>query len=251
MLPRIPLGSTASRSKQGRSDMKTMKTLGLTALMALLAMAFGTAPAMAESTGLCAEDANPCESLVTQVHETGKAKLLSSAINVECDVLFSGTVAEEGSPLVIHGNFSYSNCKEEGSSTTCTATEVSSSASLNVLRNGIEKAEVTGTSEVLVECAGFIHCVYNGTGLKGAAEGSLGAGTTTISKQTVNKVRGFLCPKTATLDITTTPLVSTYIMGQMLCVGLTRGLYFEDEGLYKCKRSSDDTGHGNFELIND
>jgi hypothetical protein len=79
--------------------MKPIKTLGLAALMALMTMAFiSTASATAESTGLCAKDEDPCESLVTQVHETGKAKLLSSLVNVECDILFSGTIVEEGSP---------------------------------------------------------------------------------------------------------------------------------------------------------
>jgi hypothetical protein len=134
---------------------------------------------------------------------------------------------------VIHGNFSYSNCKDEVGST-CTASEVSTSASLNVLRNGTEKAEVTGTGEVLVECGTFIHCVFNGTGLTGAVEGSLDSGTTTISKQKMTKVSGFLCPKTATLDLTTTPLTATYIRpmamydlvtpnGVMRCIGADPG----------------------------
>jgi hypothetical protein len=194
---------------------------GLAALAAVAAMAFvGASSAMAESTALC-EGSDPtgttCSgaTVASHVHfttpTTEKAHLLSSAINVVCDALYLGDTLALGAPLVIHGNFTYSNCNEEGGTTKCSATQTSTSALIEILKNGSEKAEIKGTAEVLVECSGFIHCVYNGVGLVGAAEGSLGSGHTTITKQTTNKVSGFLCPKTATLDILTESLTALYI----------------------------------------
>jgi hypothetical protein len=194
---------------------------GLAALAAVAAMAFmGASSAMAEDTALC-EGSDPSGSTcagateASHVHFTASvpALLLSSAINVEClSVLFLGDTLALGKPLVIHGNFTYSNCHElNNANVPCTATQVSTSALIEILKNGSETGEVKGTAEVLVECSGFIHCVYNGTGLNGSAEGSLGSGHTTITKQTVNKVSGFLCPKTATLDILTESLTALYI----------------------------------------
>ena len=62
-----------------------------------------------------------CGSEITHVHEVsvGKAKLLSWFLTVECDVEFEGDSLGEAGPLVIHGNFTYTNC---GS---CTVTETS------------------------------------------------------------------------------------------------------------------------------
>jgi hypothetical protein len=145
------------------------------------------------------------------VHFTIHLELLTSAINILCEVLYLGDTLALGAPLVIHGNFTYSNCHEEGGTTTCSAVQTSSSALLEALKSGSETAEVKFSYELLMECAGFIHCVYNGVGLKAAEEGSLGSGHITIGKQTVNKVSGFLCPKTATLDVLWESLTALYI----------------------------------------
>src|SRR5262245_15304745 len=93
---------------KGRIKVKPIKMFGLAALLALMVMAFlGASSAMAETTALCETEAgpeNPCESMITHVHETSvsKAKLLSTS-TVECDVLFLGDVQEEGSPMIING----------------------------------------------------------------------------------------------------------------------------------------------------
>jgi len=200
---------------------KAIKMVGLAALMALMAMAFlGAASAIAsEPISLCAKDtssASVCETKVTSVHETsvGNAKLLSSVGTTECEVLFSGEVTEEGSPLVISGKFTYTNCKLGGSS--CSATEESGPAEIQVLGNGHETAEVTGEGLVHLVCPGFIDCSYNGTGLKGTAKGPLLStqknGEVALSEQSTTKeTGGFLCPKTAKLDITTTPLTEVFL----------------------------------------
>jgi lysophospholipase L1-like esterase len=185
-------------------------------LVALAALAFfGTTSAMAESTTLCTADASGCG--VSHVHETsvGKAKLLSSVGTTECNVLFLGDISTTlASPLVISGSFTYTNCELGGGS--CTAVEEASPAEIKVLKEAHEKAKVTGEYLVHLTCSGFLDCSYNGVGLKGTAKGPLLStqenGEVTISEQSLTKeTGGFLCPKTAKLDITTTPLSATYI----------------------------------------
>jgi hypothetical protein len=193
--------------------------LGLAALAALMAMAFvGASSAMAEQTALCSADENPCAAgnQLSSVHEVsvGKATLLSSNLNVECNVLFSGTIATTlASPLVISGNFSYSSCNSG-----CVVTEESAHSKIEVLREGHESASVTGEGLVHVNCSGFIDCSYNGVGLKGTAHGPLLSaqvpdnGEVSLQGQkTTKETGGFLCPKEAKLDIVTSPLSATYI----------------------------------------
>jgi len=202
---------------------KAIKMIGLAALAALMAMAFaGATSAMAESTELCSVDETPCAegNVVTHVHETsvGKAKLLSSVGTTECNVLYLGEdiseVMEAGAPLALSGSFTYTECTLGGSS--CTATEENGPGEIEVLREGHEKAKVTGEGLVHLVCSGFIDCSYTGTGLVGTAKGPLLStqknGEVTLSEQTTNKeAGGFLCSKTAKLDITTTPLSATYV----------------------------------------
>jgi len=235
---------------------KPIKMLGLAALAALLAMAFvGVSSAMAEETTLCSNDAetqhqNPCIH-IKHVHETtlngAKAKLLTSVVNVECDVLFLGdTTAEEAAPLVIEGNFTYTNC---GS---CTVEETSGGVSIELLMLSHETADVTGEGEVHVSCSG-LNCTYNGEGLLGTAKGPLLASTekangeVQITEQTVKKVKGLFCPTTGKLDITTTPLEATYIK-KMRCSGLIPGLYLSFGTVREC--TNDDPGEpvGSWEL---
>jgi len=191
--------------------MKLFKTLGLAALAALMAMAFiGASSAMAEWTTLCPEESSECEP-VEHVHEesVGHAKLLSSFATVECEVLFLGDTLEGGlgSPLKIHGTFTYT-CLNN-----CTATEENGPAEIKVLKEGTELAKITGEGLVHVVCG--LNCRYNGVGLAGHGKGALSAankkGEVTISGATVNKESGFLCPSTSKLDITTEPLEATYI----------------------------------------
>src|SRR4051794_965020 len=101
-------------------------------------MAFvGASSAMAEgSTALCKVDQTPCAAgnLFGTVHEesVGKATLLSSSLNVECNVLFSGT-AKLGNPATVTGGFTYSNCNNS-----CTVTELNGPATITVLKLGHE-----------------------------------------------------------------------------------------------------------------
>jgi hypothetical protein len=195
---------------------RTIKLIGLTALAALTAMAIvGASSAMAEgSTALCKVDQTPCASgnLVTTVHEesVGKAVLLSSLLNVECNVLFSGT-ATLGNPATVTGKFTYSSCNNS-----CTVTEQSASSVINVLKLGHELGDVTGKGEVKLSClAGFLKCVYNGEGLKGHALGPLlssgsANGEVRLEEQKTKVVSGS-CPKEAFLDLLTAPLTATYI----------------------------------------
>jgi hypothetical protein len=221
--------------------MKPIKMFGLVALAALMAMAFvGASSALAESTTLCAVDAETeCET-VEHVHEAtlsgAKGKLLSSSLNIECDVLFLGDTLGEGvgNPLVIHGAFTYSNCNNS-----CTVTEENGPAEIKVLWESHETSKITGEGLVHLVCSGFINCRYNGVGLVGTGKGALLSsetnGETTISEQTTNKESGSLCPSAAKLDIRTTPLSATYLK-KMVCafVGSKNGFFLEDGGSGKC-----------------
>ena len=255
--------SRGSQFEKGRIKVKAIKMFGLAALAALLAMAFvGASSAMAENTFLCGAPAEECER-ITHVHEStlaGAKGVLLSEPEVKCDVLFLGDpLASEGSPLVIHGNFTYSNC--EGG---CTATEENGPTEIRVLKTGTELASVTsgagaGAGLVHLVCFGFINCRYVGTELVGHGLGpqtsSETNGSVSLSGQEVNKESGSLCPETGKLDITTTPLVETYL-GQtapsMYCVKYERvvGFYLGVNGSKKTECiNKDGTRVGEYGLI--
>jgi len=178
--------------------------------------------AAAEETALCSEDGSKCG--VTHVHDTtlsgAKAKLLTAIFNVECDVLFLGDVVEEGSPLVIQGNLTYTNCGscvvEEVERFVGEEEEVVEFTEIQVLKTGHETAEVTGEGEVHVSGCG-INCYFNGEGLTASAQGPLLSSETNgevkITEQVITKVKGAFCPNTSKLDIVATPLSATYIGG--------------------------------------
>jgi len=192
--------------------MKSIRTFGLAALAALAAMAFaGSTAATASTVGLCGEES--CPSYLSHVHETSvsKAKLLASP-EVQCDVLFLGEViSPEGVDqlLVIDGNFTYTNCGAG-----CAVEERSGNSTIVVRKTASEKAAVIGEGEVQVNCMG-LNCYYDGLGLEGSAKGASIStqenGEVAISEQDVHGVKGLFCPKTAKLDIVTTPLSPTYI----------------------------------------
>jgi hypothetical protein len=205
--------------------MKLLKMFSLAALAALMGMAFiGVGSAMAENTALCRDmptiddeidgTDGVCDDPITHVHLTtlpgAKAIILTSVLNVECDVLFLGDVLALGAPQVIHsGVLTYSNCNNG-----CTVFQ-EGTVLLSVLKLGHELADVTSDGQKHVECGAFIDCKYNGTGLVGHALGPLLSshlnGSVIISEQVLNKVGGAFCPATAKLDITLTPLTHTYI----------------------------------------
>jgi len=246
---------------------KPIKMLGLAALAALLAMAFvGASSAMAGTTKLCSSDVetvaeeNSCGE-VTHVHETtlsgeaNQATLLSSVINVKCDVLFLSTkVGAAAAPLVIEGKFTYTNCN--GGS--CEVKEVTSPSTIEVLRTSHETSSVTGEGEVNVHCGFFINCTYNGEGLEGTGKGPLLStetnGEVSLTGQETSRVSGF-CPESAFLDIKTTPLSATYLGGQTLghyCVEYTRaiGFYLKVNSLNKSECTEKDASRlGKFGLV--
>jgi hypothetical protein len=190
----------------------------LITLAAIASVAFALpSVAAAEETSLCSGDGSGCG--VTHVHETtlagSKAELLTSIANVNCDVLFLGdTVEPSGAPLIIKGNFTYSNCSSSSSS--CTVTEENGPSVIEVLKEGHETARVTGEGNVHVKCPS-LNCFYNGEELLGTGKGPLLSSETNgevkISEQVVTKVKGIFCPSTSKLDIVITPLSATYIDG--------------------------------------
>jgi hypothetical protein len=206
--------------------------------MAVMAMAFlGASSAMAETTALCKADENPCSAgnIVTHVHETtlaGAKAILLAKPEVKCDVLFLGDALNSGlaNPLVIHGNFTYTNC--EGG---CSAEEENGPTEIKVLKEGTELAKVTsgtgtGAGLVHLECPFGVDCYYVGSGLVGHALGPLTAGggvetngQVSLSNQTVaEEDPSFFCPDSGKLDITTTPLMPTYIVSGSAVKGWCR-----------------------------
>jgi len=218
---------------------KAIKVFGLAALTALMAMAFvGASSANAEALQLCGHDGAPCEA-IHHVHEesVGKAKILTSLGTTECNVLFLGDVLKFGSPIEIDGKFTYSNCELAGSS--CTTTEETGPAELPVVREGHETASVTYKLLIHLVCGKTIDCLYIGS-LKGTAKGPLLSeqipdnGEISLSGQEMTKeIGGFLCAKTAKLDITTSPLWPVYISEELLgyCVQTEHktGLYTDSK----------------------
>jgi hypothetical protein len=197
--------------------------LGLAVMTALMAMvSVGASAAMAElDTALCKVEELPCAkaNLVKHVHETTlegkKAKLVSSVGTVECDVLLLGDVLTAGllalapEPLLISGNFTYSNCFLGGGK--CTVKEENGPTHVDVLKLAWEEAKVTGEGLVHVECSG-LNCSYNGKELIGHALGPYASnqseknGSVSLESQETNKESGLFCPSTSKLTITTTPL---------------------------------------------
>ena len=213
--------------------MKAIKTFGLAVLAALMAMAFvGAGSANAEALQLCGHDAPEglsCEA-IHHIHlvSVGKAKLLTSLLTVECEELFLGDVLSWGPPVIISGTLTLTGCTSG-----CTETEENGPTELSVLKTGVETAEVTGEYLVHVKCGSSFDCTYNGVGLKGTVKGALTStqenGEITFSEAALNKEAGFLCPKTAKLDITLKPLSTIYIAPRLLgyCVRTehTVGIY--------------------------
>jgi hypothetical protein len=199
--------------------MKPIKTVYFGVLAALMVAFVGISSASA--TTLCNTDTSPCGSATMSVHATsvGKAKLLTSIGTTECNVLFSSTKVGTGGGTVqtIDGNFTYTNCEMGGSS--CTAEEENGPAKIKVEMTGGETAKITGEGLVHVVCSGFIDCSYNGTGLEDTGKGPLvstqanGEASEGSEEAVAKEAGGFLCPKTANLDITMTPLSATYISG--------------------------------------
>ena len=224
--------------------MKPIKMLGLAAVAALMAMALISASsAMAGSTLLCLEDAEPCpeHKIVKHVHETsnGQGKLLSSIFEVKCDVLLLGDVTSEGPPVAISGNFTYSNCTRENGKA-CEFKETSASASVTVLKTAHELAEVKYAYEFNIHCGVLINCTYDGEGLNGHGLGPLlsekANGEVRLEGQVLHRVKG-VCPETTELDLLTSPLDTVYIKSKsaMTCKSVSKGLYRGQVSAELCK----------------
>jgi hypothetical protein len=194
---------------------KQVKILGSLSVVAVLATALiGPSLAMGESTALCKVDESPCTSSVSHVHYVADdATILTSFMNYDCDILLLAVVSELGSPQVLEGNLTYSNC-----SGGCVRTEISESGTLFILKTGHEKADVTGEGvEIFADCGSALECVYTLENLTGKAIGPLlsssGNGGLTYTEAVLSHVEGggFFCPQIAKLDANFVPLSPTYI----------------------------------------
>lgn len=190
---------------------------GVATLAAMVLMLFGVSSAMAESTVLCSSDEEgrpncAAGNVVNAVHYTGTINVLTSLGNVPCNALFSGTPLGLASPLIIHGNFTYSLCPNG-----CEVIkELSTGGLIKLLKTGATNGTFVGEGfEMSVECfLSGISCAYSFVGLGGgmtSANLPTTAGKMTISEQALSKTGGFFCPKTAKLDLTMESLTDVYI----------------------------------------
>lgn len=195
---------------------RLVTTMAMISVIAFL----GASSAAAETTAICSVDEDPCSeaNLVHHLHGISiKSVLLTNILNVECEALALGDVKSPylGSPLTIVGTVVFSNCKSS-SGTKCEVTELNGPSKATVLRIGPEEAEVTGVGEALDQCGVFIHCIYNGEGVRSVGKGSLiaggnGNGLIGVQEQSLHKVGGTLCPKTSKLDGSAEELSPIYI----------------------------------------
>ena len=219
--------------------MKPIKTLGLAAITALAAMAFvGTSAAMGGSSLLCANDTEvlsptlvacaPPEAVhyvsvkVTlnekkeEITEGAKAIILSSLINVECNVLLAGTVEDRdlvsAHPLhirVTEEGVSYTNCTNN-----CVVT--ATGADFLLLKTAVELGNLTEVGYQISLTCMFIKCTFNMVGSVGHFLGALQGDTGGKGHITYNKVRlplqsGAFCPSEAFLDLLLQSLNPIYI----------------------------------------
>lgn len=212
-----------------------IKRLGLIVPAALVVMAFaGTSPATAEWTSLCEEDKAvfsgetyvtteecPLEKRIGHVHEAtlagAKAKLLTSLINVECNVLYLGdnnvSASLLGVTILTEGHFTYSACNNS-----CVVKEPANKiAEVVILREGHETARTVIRERMEVKCNGLLNCEFSwAEGEEGEAKGPL-LSTETNGDVSFNEilpigVEGALCPSgKSKLDIKMTPLIQTFI----------------------------------------
>ncbi len=215
--------------------MRLIKMLGLVAIAAVAAMAFvGASLAMAESSLLCSKDtvltptAGECQepSTVHFISVNGNGELAhiirltevgGTSISIECDLLIQGTVLTglvTNGPVKIHvaaAGLVYSNCLNG-----CTFTTEEGGV-LEILKDGVELFQVSGTGfKVKTVCFG-IKCVYSiqgslGHGLGPLEEGTNGLGHVTYTEQAIQKISG-VCPETMLLDALFKSLTPLYVRG--------------------------------------
>jgi hypothetical protein len=198
-----------------------MRLIKMFGLAAVAAMAFvGASSATATTTQLCTNHTGTCtEPGSIHVVSEGKATLLNSFQQVECNVLIISThlkgLAAAGSggqvDHVLAGDLRYTNCEP------CTVTTLAGGL-LFSLRTGHEVGTIIATNfKVQVTCFLFFNCVYNSAGLVGQVLGPLlsANGTSLIhyNKAEVKNEGGKLCPPppAAELDALFTTLDLLYI----------------------------------------
>jgi hypothetical protein len=179
----------------------------------------GTSSALAESTQLCENDAGtPAECkepmevhYVTPEGEPGVME--TSVLTFKCDILYNAEVKLGlANPVILNvpsTGLVISNCTGG-----CTATTLAG-AETKVLKEAAELASAISTGfEIEVKCTSIIKCVYGSEGLVAHMLGPLVTGDNghvTYSKAAVKKVKGLLCPSSATMSMLLVALHPVYI----------------------------------------
>lgn len=192
--------------------MKSVKTLGLVLAAVIAAMTAMTASsAMAEHTELCSVNEPLCAAgnVISHVHLVDPLEIfVSPVITTHCQSLFLGSSLGLANPLVLHGNFSFSNCTNG-----CIVQETSSSALITILKEGAGSLTITNFT-VQLHCGEILNCTYSGSGLKGTVvNASLPstAGKLVSTKQPLLKTGGLFCPKESTFTTSLESLTDLYL----------------------------------------
>ena len=198
--------------------MRLIKMFGLAAITAVAAMAFiGASSASAQETSLCSSNeggALACADGVNSVHFIDPSAELLSVVDITCNALLSGTIADDlDSPLeVTVTELNYTGCVRENGSKCTVTTEVK--GTIDVLKTAADLAEVTGLgTEVHVQCGILINCTYGAKALVGHGLSPTAGnnGLVTSEEATVTSTKGGFCPASAKLDALFESLTALYV----------------------------------------
>ena len=215
--------SGAGSSKE--EEMRIGRTVGLAFAVAVAASAIaGASSAMATTTELCKVHQEPCQAANhwTEIHvvSVGKASIITSIANVECNALFKAMLLALASPQIAHETANvWTECAiKEGSACKVTQTALGLYRLLKTVLNLGTVA--TAGRRAKVECGAFMNCEYGeeetetpiGT-IEGAGhQAGSGHGMFNIGPMPLKKIGGFLCPATAEFRALYEPLADFFVV---------------------------------------
>jgi len=196
---------------------------------ALVAMAILASTAMGEGISLCKVNEDPCaeKNQVSSVHlVAGTIVLKTSILTVLC--LSALAVIDNGvfGPTLVSGSFpihyvtqslTFSNCGSNAAHNNCAVQNLSTIGLVDLSKTAANLGSASALrAEVLVNCSGFLHCVYGSTVGPILVEGSghngaFGNGMFTFTELSIPKVSGFLCPATSNLTALFEPLEDIFV----------------------------------------
>lgn len=191
-----------------------------------MTMAILASTAMGESISLCKVNEDPCAAgnQLSSVHlVAGTTVLKTSLLTVLClsslalitNGIFGPTLATNPIHYVTQ-TLTFSNCGSNAAHNNCTMQNLSTIGLVDVQKTaanlGIAEAL---RAEVLINCSGFVHCVYGGSmggiAVEGAEHKGISNGMFTFNELSIPKISGTLCPSSASLTALYEPTQEVYV----------------------------------------